>query len=75
VLPIDGGEKVCKTFNMSLNRAKEMVADWRGAGRAQGTPDVGGWYRANREKLGLAPATRAYVEDLIELPMEERTSV
>ena len=46
--------------------AREMVADWIGAGRAQGKPDVRGWYAANREKLLLDPATRSYVERLLE---------
>jgi hypothetical protein len=44
---------------------KEMVADWWGAGRAQGQPDIIAWYRANREKMLLHPSTRRKVEHLL----------
>lgn len=42
---------------------REMLADWRGAGRAQGTPDVRAWYRANQHKMRLHPETRAWIEN------------
>ena len=46
--------------------AKEMVADWRGAGRAiNGTDDTAKWYAKNRDKIQLHPETRKYVESLI----------
>lgn len=32
---------------------KEMLADWRGAGRAQGKPDVQAWYLANKDRILL----------------------
>ncbi len=41
---------------------KEMIADWIGAGRAQGTPDTLGWYRANKGKLWLHPESRTWIE-------------
>lgn len=41
---------------------REMIADWRGAGRAQGTPDTLAWYRANRDKIQLHESTRRAVE-------------
>jgi hypothetical protein len=41
---------------------REMLADWRGAGRAQGKPNTLAWYRANREKMILHPLTRTWVE-------------
>lgn len=44
---------------------REMVADWRGAGMAQGQPDTIGWYRANRERMLLHPSTRSQVESLL----------
>lgn len=53
----------------------EMVADWVGAGLAQGRPDVNGWYARNRDKMQLHPATRAQVETLLLLfrhAVEER---
>ena len=45
--------------------AREMVADWIGAGRAQGKPDVAAWYAANAAKMVLHDHTRALVEQLI----------
>jgi hypothetical protein len=41
---------------------KEMIADWRGAGRALGKPDTLAWYEANKHKMQLHPDTRAWVE-------------
>jgi len=47
--------------------AREMVADWAGAGRAiTGKWEVGEWYRKNKEKIRLYPDTREFVEGLIE---------
>ncbi|MEO7909410.1 MAG: DUF5662 family protein [Roseiflexaceae bacterium] len=45
--------------------AREMVADWIGAGRAQGKPDVAAWYAANAAKMVLHEHTRTLVEQLI----------
>jgi hypothetical protein len=51
---------------------REMVADWRGAGRAYGSPDTAAWYLARRASILLHPATRALVEALLGLtPKEE----
>lgn len=45
---------------------REMVADWSGAGRAQGHGnDVLPWYTKNRDRMSLHPETRARVEELI----------
>jgi hypothetical protein len=43
----------------------EMVCDWYGAGKAQGTPDVTVWYAKNQDKLQLHPISRADVEYLL----------
>ena len=45
----------------------EMVADWRGAGKAQGTPDTKVWYLAHRERMRLHPVTRVEVEYLLDI--------
>ena len=45
--------------------AREMVADWYGAGMAQGKPDVAGWYAQHGDKKLLHADTRALVERLI----------
>lgn len=44
---------------------REMVADWIGAGRAQGKPDVLQWYHTYRHKILLHPDTRTLVEHLL----------
>lgn len=43
----------------------EMVADWRGAGKAQGTPNTLAWYRVNKNKMVLHERTREHIEELI----------
>jgi hypothetical protein len=43
----------------------EMVADWRGAGKATGNPDTKAWYRNNRDKIQLHDRTRKEVEELL----------
>ena len=50
---------------MPIKCRKEMLADWRGAGKAQGTPDTLAWYKANGDKMTLGPETRAWVEEVI----------
>lgn len=42
--------------------AREMLADWRGAGRALGNPDTKAWYLANKDNMKLHPNTRAWIE-------------
>lgn len=44
---------------------REMVADWRGAGRALGKPDTVSWYKQNAKNMLLHPETRARVEELL----------
>lgn len=41
---------------------REMLADWRGAGRASGFPDTKAWYIRNRERIQFGKETRAWVE-------------
>lgn len=59
-LPEDGGG--LKVLPMSDRHRREMLADWRGAGRAQGTPNTRAWYEKNKEKMQLHPETRFWVE-------------
>jgi len=45
---------------------KEMLADWRGAGKAQGYGNnTKAWYQANKEKMHLHPNTRRWVESML----------
>ena len=56
----DGGVEI---LPMPDKYRKEMLADWRGAGRAQGYGDnTNEWYKANRNKMQLHPETRAWIE-------------
>lgn len=60
----DGGVKV---LAIPHRYCLEMLADWRGAGRAQGTPDSRAWYLKNKSKLNLHPETRQWIEERLEL--------
>ncbi len=55
-----------KILPMPLKYCKEMLADWRGAGKAQGKPDTKAWYEANRNKMQLHHETRKWVEKALE---------
>lgn len=46
--------------------AREMVADWYGAGNAQGKPDIKAWYDASKHRRFLHPDTEQFVESLLE---------
>lgn len=52
-----------EVLDMPLKDRKEMLADWRGAGKAQGKPDTVAWYKANKENYLLHPATRVWIEE------------
>lgn len=58
--PMDNGELWLE--EMTSGARREMLADWRGAGMAQGRPDTAAWYFANRHRIWLAPLTRIWVE-------------
>jgi hypothetical protein len=70
VLPEDGGG--IKVLEMPDKYRREMIADWIGAGQAQGTPDTRHWYIANRHKMQLHPTTRALVEDYLYLMYHDK---
>ena len=56
----DGGNKI---LEMPWKYRKEMVCDWRGAGKAQGNKTGSKeWYLANFNKMQLGEATRMWVE-------------
>jgi len=55
VMPED--EEGVKLFSMPIVCLIEMLCDWKGAGRAQGTPNAFDWYKANRHKLQLHEET------------------
>jgi hypothetical protein len=43
----------------------EMLCDWKGAGMAQGKPDLQAWYLKNHDKMRLEFYTRVWVESLL----------
>lgn len=61
VLLEDSGK--VEPLDMPLRYRKEMLADWRGAGMAiKGIDETDKWYKANRDKMQLHPATRKWIE-------------
>lgn len=66
ILPCDedgtGAPTDTKIYEMPEKYRKEMLADWIGAGKAQGATGVEFWWERNRSKLLLGPATRDWLE-------------
>jgi hypothetical protein len=62
VMPEDDGDT--KILPMGDRFRREMVADWRGAGKALGKPDTKAWYVANRDNMQLHPITRKWIDDI-----------
>lgn len=60
ILPEDDGGTII--FPIPPRYLREMIADWRGAGRAQSTPDTLAWYLKNKDKMMLDPKTREWLE-------------
>ena len=59
----DNSEPKKLYLQMPLRYAKEMLADWRGAGMAYGTPDTRGWYIEHRDNIEMHIQTRCWIED------------
>ena len=71
----DGGVKL---YDMPEPCVREMLADWRGAGRAQGFSSVRDWYEKNQLKIKLTPGTRDFLHSLMEpdeLPPKQKVTV
>lgn len=52
-----------KILEMPDRYQREMLADWRGAGRAiTGEDNTKEWYKENRGKVQLHPRTREWIE-------------
>jgi hypothetical protein len=65
ILKYDDGELI--KIEMPRVYAKEMVADWRAAGKAiNGKDEIIEWYGKNREKIQIHENTRAYIEQLMD---------
>jgi len=63
VLSTEDGEE---RFPMTKNAVKEMVCDWIGAGRAQGTPDTLAWWNKNKNKMKFHNDTLIAIEKRLE---------
>lgn len=62
--PDDSGEDLV-IMEIPKKYIIEMVCDWKGAGRAQGTPNTLAWYTKNRDKIVLNPFSRIIVEAML----------
>jgi len=65
IFPADPGHE--KILRMPERYVKEMVADWKGAGRAQNRPDVVGWYEKHKDDIVLDGYSRLYVMALLKI--------
>lgn len=65
VLIRDNNDPKFLALPMPDRYVREMVADWIGAGRAQGNTDNWGWYDANKHKQIMHDETRVEVELLL----------
>ncbi len=63
ILPEDEGG--IKVLEMPAKYCLEMLADWTGAGLAQGKPDTKSWYLKNRVKMTLGKETRKWIESAL----------
>ena len=61
VLPEDEGG--LKILDIPSKYCLEMIADWRGAGCAQGTPDTLTWYGKHKAKMQLSLEARSLIEN------------
>jgi len=71
VLPEDEGG--LKVLDMPMRYRKEMLADWRGVGRALGTPNTCAWYDKHYDHMQLHPSVREWIEFVMLYERGERT--
>lgn len=64
VLREDNGKTIA--LPMPDRYRKELLADWRGCGKALGKPDTKQWYLHNRDKMVLHKDTRDWIEKELE---------
>lgn len=61
-----------RILDMPDKYRREMLADWIGAGKAQGNDDTAGWYAEKRPFLILHPETEAWLDGQFGLRTGER---
>jgi hypothetical protein len=64
---LKGDEDAQRVLPMPDKYRKEMLADWRGAGKALGKPATASWYYLNRTSMVLHPETREWIEGIMKL--------
>lgn len=65
-----------KVLQMPEHFAREMVADWMGAGRAiTGRWETAKWYEKNRDNIDIHPNTRQLVEKLLSVRSQTSANV
>jgi hypothetical protein len=66
---LTGDDGEVRPLKMPQALAREMVADWMGAGRAiTGRWEAGEWYLKHRGQINLHPDTRRLVEKILGVP-------
>lgn len=80
IIPADGkGENQC--LPMRHGAIVEMLCDWRGAGKAYGTPiegpyaSEGNWYVQNGHKMQLHRDTRDAIEDMLDISLMDSVEI
>jgi hypothetical protein len=73
LLTLDSARGDGKLFPLPMpdRYRREMLADWRGAGRAYGNSNTAEWYRQNREQIQLHPETRQWIEKQLGIVLAE----
>ncbi len=62
-----GDQDAQKILPMPLVYLKEMLADWRGAGKAiTGEDNTPEWFAKNKDKMALHPDSRRWIEEQLE---------
>jgi hypothetical protein len=59
VLHNDSGNSIL--LEIPTRHLRELLADWRGAGRALGFPDTARWYLKNRDNIQMNDKSKAWV--------------
>jgi len=73
LLMLDSARSDGKLIPLSMpdRYRREMLADWRGAGRAYGNPDTASWYLEHRGEIMLHPETERWINEQLGLKSQE----
>jgi len=68
ILAIEEGEE--KMLEMPWGAVQEMICDWIGAGKAQGTPNSLKWWNANKHKMRFNINTKVAIRSALMMALE-----